>query len=183
MGFVFGSASLTLGEGVLFVPWRGVNFNTKRLDREGGERVLFFSLGEKLRSILWKLEVFTGTPHCFSERKIKILIDMYGFYLSENRDKVLTNRGPHMRRRLCLMAFGPDIYECVYMLIDTLSSHLVGFSHLLAICVISCLQKCHYNFTATTTREHLKPQKAPHQCSKKSTALGALLNIHVFLKK
>lgn len=35
-----------------------------------------------------------------SERKNKILIDMYGFYLSENRDKVLTNLGPHIWRCL-----------------------------------------------------------------------------------
>lgn len=46
-----------------------------------------------------------------------------------------------------------------------LSSNLVGFNHLLVICVISCLQKCHYNFTATT-REHLKPQKAPYRSSR-----------------
>lgn len=36
---------------------------------------------------------------------------------------------------------------------------------MLVICVISCLQKRHYNFTATT-KEHLKPQKAPYQCSR-----------------
>lgn len=93
---------------------------------------MVFPWGEKLRSVLWNLEVFTGNHHClFLREKIRMLIDMCGFYLSENRDKVLTNLGPHIWRRLCLIVFGPDICECVCMLIDALSSNSVGFSHLL----------------------------------------------------
>lgn len=61
----------------------------------------------------------------FLRKKIRILTEIFEFYLSENRNKLLTNRGPHVWRRLCLTAFGPDIYECVCMSID--SSNLVGF--------------------------------------------------------
>lgn len=42
------------------------------------------------------------------------------------------------------------------------TSNSLHFSHLLAIFIISCLQKCHYNSVVTTT-ELLKPQKGQYQ--------------------
>lgn len=38
------------------------------------------------------------SPLLLSERKIRMLMDLCGFYVSEERDKVLTGLGPHRWR-------------------------------------------------------------------------------------
>jgi hypothetical protein len=61
------------------------------------------------------------------------------------------------------------------------TSNSLRFSHLLAIFIISCLQKCHYNSVVTTT-EILKPQKGQYQYERRKSSPWSLVEYSCILK-